>query len=251
MANFETHLSGGATLAALAAVIAHGYGWATPVEALALFAVGLFASLAPDIDLDHSTAARVFFFALGLLLGLFAVFALKPYFAPLGLALAWLFVWLTVRYPLAAVFGALTVHRGMWHSLAMALTVALAVAASAAHLLGQPAPLAWLAGGFALLGYLTHLVLDELASVDLLNRRVKRSVGSALKPLSLSDWPSSALVLVVLFGLLRVSPDPAPLVLALHRCGLDGQTLRECWPPWPPSPGESGARSTTRHVAPR
>lgn len=232
MANFATHLGGGAVVAAVAAVVVHGSGLTTATETAALCAVATCTSLAPDIDLDHSRAARVFFFALGIVVGLLVVMAWRHHFSPLGLTLLWLFVWLSVRYPLAAVFGALTVHRGSWHSLAMAVTVALAVAAVAAHLLAQSATLAWLAGGFALLGYLTHLVLDEWASVDLVQRRVKESSGSALKLCSLNDWPSSALVLLVLIGLLGVSPDPTPLAILLNFWGLDGAMLLRWWPHW-------------------
>jgi hypothetical protein len=36
------------------------------------------------------------------------------------------------------------------------------------------------------IGYLTHLVLDEFYSVDLFNRKIKRSFGTALKPFSLA-----------------------------------------------------------------
>jgi hypothetical protein len=39
---------------------------------------------------------------------------------------------------------------------------------------------AWLCGTFVFLGFLTHLTLDELYSVDLRGVRVKRSFGSAL-----------------------------------------------------------------------
>ena len=38
------------------------------------------------------------------------------------------------------------------------------------HLMGQHEGVAWLAGGFVFVGYLTHLVLDELYSVDLMGK---------------------------------------------------------------------------------
>jgi hypothetical protein len=40
---------------------------------------------------------------------------------------------------------------------------------------------AWLAAGFMGLGFLTHLVLDEIYSVDVMDTRLKASFGTALK----------------------------------------------------------------------
>jgi hypothetical protein len=56
------------------------------------------------------------------------------------------------------------------------------------------------------IGYLTHLVLDELYSVDLLNSRVKRSFGTALKPFSLADPRSSFGMLAAVVALAWVAP---------------------------------------------
>ena len=48
-------------------------------------------------------------------------------------------------------------------------------------LLGRNAGVAWLAGGFMAIGYLTHLILDEIYSVDVMDTRLKASFGTALK----------------------------------------------------------------------
>jgi hypothetical protein len=45
--------------------------------------------------------------------------------------------------------------------------------------------IAWMAGCFICLGYLIHLSLDEIYSVDLRGIRIKKSFGTALKPVSL------------------------------------------------------------------
>jgi hypothetical protein len=65
---------------------------------------------------------------------------------------------------------------------------------------------AWIAGLMVGIGYLTHLVLDELYSVDLLNSRVKRSFGTALKPFSLADPRSSLAMLAVVVALAWFAP---------------------------------------------
>jgi hypothetical protein len=124
----------------------------------------------------------------------------------------WIAVWLTVRYPFYTTFKRLTVHRGLWHSLLMSCAVALTVVVISAHWLHQSELIAWLAGGFVWLGYITHLTLDEFASVDLTNLTVKRSFGSALKLLSLKNWSGSALLIGFSVWLYHYIPDPAVLI---------------------------------------
>jgi hypothetical protein len=129
-------------------------------------------------------------------------------------------------------FARFTVHRGIWHTLLMALVLALTATIAADLLLGLTPTLAWLVGGFTLLGYLTHLLLDEFASVDLFDRRVKRSFGTAFKPLSLNAWPASLILIGVLYVQIGLTPDPAPVLAAVSRLGIEIQPLAAVWPRW-------------------
>jgi hypothetical protein len=63
---------------------------------------------------------------------------------------------------------------------------------------------AWLAGGFLFIGYITHLILDEMYSVDVFDTRIKSSFGSALKLYDgkhLGDTAVVTLACVVAFAL--------------------------------------------------
>jgi hypothetical protein len=59
---------------------------------------------------------------------------------------------------------------------------------------------------FVGVGYLVHLILDELYSVDLMGRRMKKSFGTALKPFSLKNFKESLLMLILICGLVYISP---------------------------------------------
>jgi hypothetical protein len=47
--------------------------------------------------------------------------------------------------------------------------------------MGRHPGVAWLAGGFMFVGYLVHLTLDEMYSVDVMDTRIKASFGTAMK----------------------------------------------------------------------
>jgi hypothetical protein len=220
MANFQTHLGVGTAVVGTAALAAHTQGLTNFSQAQWLLALGVGASLLPDIDADDSRPVRAFFALLGLVLGFVIASRLKDSFRLLELALVWAGVWFFVYLPLRLFFARLTVHRGLFHSLLMAAVLALSAVIAGDRWLTLEPSFSWLVGGFVLLGYLTHLVLDEIASVDLLGNRVKRSFGTALKPLSLRAWPGSLLLLALLVLGAYLAPDAAPLLEFLDRLGV-------------------------------
>ncbi len=232
MADFRTHLTGGALVSAVAAFSSYGQGLSGALETQILFVVGTMASLLPDIDADDSKPLRAVFDIAGMVVGFLVAFMFADRCKPLELVGIWAGVWLLVRWPLRITFARFTVHRGVWHTLLMALVLALLAGIVADLWLGVPARSAWLLTGFVLLGYVTHLVLDEVASVDLMGRRVKRSFGTALKPLSLRTWPASLVLLGVAVVLVGVSPDPNALIAMLNTTGLNATPWAAAWPRW-------------------
>jgi hypothetical protein len=108
-------------------------------------------------------------------------------------------LYLLIRYGASAVFKRLTVHRGMFHSIPAMLIVGLLV-----FLLSHGPELEsrlYLACG-TMLGFLSHLALDEIYSIDFMGLKVRlnKFAGSALKFAS-SSWMATTftyLLLVVL-----------------------------------------------------
>ncbi|MCG5536372.1 metal-dependent hydrolase [Ectothiorhodospira mobilis] len=192
MANFATHVSvAGVVGGALAGAVAgtgHLQGAGAPLAWAGLFTAG---TLLPDIDVDGGRAQRWLFSGLA-----FAAFllVLLPVIPVTGVSWRqWLEaggcerillaagVWLLVRFPLAWGFQRATRHRGLCHSLVVGLLWGLGWIYLALTCLHMTAEAAWLQGAAIFLGFILHLILDEISSVDLDNARVKRSFGSALK----------------------------------------------------------------------
>lgn len=232
MADFRGHLTGGVLISGIGALAAYGEGLTSSTETQVLFVTGAIASLLPDIDAERSKPVFALFSVLGVILGFLAAFRLDGRFGLLGQIVVWIGATLLVTFPLRWGFARLTAHRGIWHTQLMALVLALATTVAADLWLDIKPLMAWLAGGFVLLGYLTHLTLDEIASVDLLGRRVKRSFGTALKPLSLRAWPWSLLLLGATVWLIGLTPDPAPVLAGIGQLGIPTEPLSAYWPRW-------------------
>jgi len=221
MASFHGHLYGGAAVSAAAGLGVDSLDWARPDQVLALFVLGVAGGLLPDIDADRSTPVRILFTLLGVSAAFLVSLSLVDGTGLVERILLWGTVFLLVRFGLFEAFTRLTVHRGIWHSWLAGAFVTLATVDAAHHLAGISAWEAWLAGGFVALGYLTHLGLDEIASVDLRNNRIKRSFGTALKPFSLDSPAASVAMFLGTLAGFYLAPTTAPVVAALKSLHLN------------------------------
>jgi hypothetical protein len=225
MASFTTHLYGGAFVSSAAALSLYSAGLASPEQTQTWFFLGVAGGLLPDIDSDSSAPVRGFFTLLGVVLAFVVSFALVGRFPIVELALIWGVTFLFVRYGLFEVFTRTTVHRGVWHSWLAAGFSGLATTDAAHHLLGLSPWESWVGGMFVVLGYLTHLCLDELASVDLLGNRVKRSLGTAFKPFSMATPWGSMLMLAGAVALGYSAPTLKPVMTVWSSQGLSVAVL--------------------------
>lgn len=180
MAGFKTHITASSFMGigyGGAAFLMYDMPWPTCVMAGGLCGI---SGMLPDIDSDSGTPLRESMAFAAAVVPLM----LLDRFKTLGLSselmiLAGAGVYLLIRFGGAAMLRKYTVHRGMFHSLPAAL-----VFGEIAFLLasGDEVLRAYKAGG-VVLGYVTHLMLDELYSIEWQHGRLrlKKSFGTAMK----------------------------------------------------------------------
>ncbi|HZQ38173.1 MAG TPA: metal-dependent hydrolase, partial [Dehalococcoidia bacterium] len=74
------------------------------------------------------------------------------------------------------------------------------------RLLHRDEGVAWLAAGFMGAGFLTHLILDEIYSVDVMDTRIKSSFGTALKLVDAKHWGHSSAMAAAAVLVFLVTP---------------------------------------------
>lgn len=181
MANFTTHIAVGTLVSGALATVTLAADVVHPENLIAVTMAGVLGSVLPDIDLKDSRPSRAFFGGLAVFFSFVALFTTAGKYSIAEMMLLWLGTLLFVRYFVKWVFHQMSYHRGIWHSWLAAFFCALATAAFYYWVLKRNDGVAWLAGGFMLAGFLTHLVLDEIYSVDIMDTRIKASFGTALK----------------------------------------------------------------------
>ncbi|MCK5893283.1 MAG: metal-dependent hydrolase [Endozoicomonadaceae bacterium] len=196
MANFNTHLILAGMGNGLLASATIATSLSTTNEGMVLWLTGTIGGLLPDIDADNSSSLKVIFNCMALLLTMVIIVRLSHNHS---LTLVWLIitgVYLSLRWLALPLFKQFTVHRGSWHSLLAGCTLSLLVTDIAWHVTGVSARFAWLLGIFLAIGYVIHLLLDEICAFDISGTRFKRSFGSACKPLSMSQPLASGIFLL-------------------------------------------------------
>ncbi|ASJ75627.1 metal-dependent hydrolase [Granulosicoccus antarcticus] len=197
MADFNTHVFGAAAVVSLGATCCTKLLSLGMTDGLMLTVAGMVGGILPDIDLKQSQPSRALFSGLGTIAALAWLFANVDAFTGLELWLGAITVFLLVRFPLWWMFHSITKHRGILHSQIAAIMAGVLMSAAAWQLLESNELQSWLLGIFMTLGYLIHLILDELYSVDFTGVRVRRSFGSAMKPLDMQQLPASCLVIFI------------------------------------------------------
>jgi len=220
MANFTTHIAIGTVVSGALATLTLAADVIAPENLVAVTMAGVLGSVLPDIDLKDSRPSRAMFAGLAIFFSFAVLFTSATQFSIAELWLLWLGTLLCIRYGLHAIFHRLAVHRGIWHSLAAAVFSAVATAIVFKNLLGRPDGVAWLAGGFLFVGYLVHLSLDEIYSVDVMDVRIKSSFGTALKLVDTRHPTATAAMLAATALAVWVSPSTKVFV-----DGISSQTM--------------------------
>lgn len=194
MANFNTHLTVAAVGSGMLATLCLQVGFVDAKDAMLLASAGVVGGILPDIDLHYSHPSRMLFSLLGIFVTFLWVFSAQNQLSIIVLWGAGLGIYLLVRYPLWVLFHNFTTHRGALHSILSAVLFCFVTAALSFQFFTKPPFISWLLGLFIFMGFILHLVLDELYSVDFMGHRLKRSFGTALKFLDTTELISSGVI---------------------------------------------------------
>jgi membrane-bound metal-dependent hydrolase YbcI (DUF457 family) len=189
MADFKTHITI-STLLGVGYSAGAYFGYDLPL-ATCILSGGLasVSGMLPDVDSDSGVPLRESLAFAAAVVSMMAVHRFQQMgFSPEMIVLAGVAAYLVIRFGVGECLRRYTVHRGMFHSLPAAL-----IAAEVAFLLSSgDLPIRYYKAGGVMLGYLSHLLLDELFAFKMSRGRLrmKQSFGTALKLFGHGWWPN-------------------------------------------------------------
>jgi len=179
MANFQTHIGASTVLGVGYGAVAHFYFDVSIAHSLVAAALCSIAGMLPDLDHKLGIPLRETLNFVAVLVPML----MMPRFMELGLTPEQLvFVaiisYVLIRFVGGSLFRKFTKHRGMWHSIPAAAAAGMVTYVIC---LSPEQDVRMMKSWAVVLGFLLHLILDEIYSVDLIGRRLKKSSGTALK----------------------------------------------------------------------
>jgi hypothetical protein len=220
MANFPTHIAVGTLVSGALATVTVAAEMVAPENIIAVTLAGVLGSVLPDIDLKDSRPARAMFNGLAVFFSFAVLFSLAHKYSIAEMLILWIGTLLVVRFVGKETFARFSYHRGVWHSLLAMVFCAFITACVFKFLLGRNDSVSWLAAGFLAIGFLTHLILDELYSVDVMDTRIKASFGTALKVYDYRRLDHSGAMAVATVLVFLVTPPMRGFVTDLTSPGL-------------------------------
>ncbi|WP_052262234.1 metal-dependent hydrolase [Pseudoalteromonas luteoviolacea] len=195
MANFSTHLKASTIVSATFSSVLLSMAEVNGFQALGLFIVGALAGLLPDLDSDKSKSLNSLF-SIFALLAAGIVLLNNDFDSVIETWLVGAMVYVCFMYVIKPIFEHFTVHRATLHSISAVLMFSM-LTLHAALLVGITLYIAVLSSIFIFTGAITHLILDECYSVDIDNKELKASFGTAMKIIELR-YPITSLSQVII-----------------------------------------------------
>lgn len=188
MANFQTHITTSTLLGVAYGVGGYiGFGLTIP-HCLVAGALCSVAGMLPDLDSDSGIPQREMLCFVSVLVPIlmlrrFEQLGMEPEMMVFTAGL----LYVGIRFGLGWIFKRFTKHRGMWHSIPAALIAGLTTFIIC---LSPQFEVRVFKSWAVVIGFVSHLVLDEVYAVDWNGRkiRVKRSFGTAMKWFSSSTF---------------------------------------------------------------
>ncbi len=211
MASFSTHINVAGFVSGVGAVSLS----LSPKESILYFFAGMIGGILPDIDHDNSKITKTiqYFFS-----NLIAFFLTYPYIGKypiLNVVLIWFISYLIGNFIFYNI-KQFTKHRGIIHSIPFAFISWFFTTSFLYYYFNVSLKISYLTGFFIFLGYISHLILDEIFSVDLLGNRIKKSFGSALKFVS-QNKAVTILTYLFLFIIFAIMPQKEYILILFKR----------------------------------
>jgi len=188
MANFNTHISASTILGVVYGTVAYTQFEVPLGHCFVAGAICSVAGMMPDLDHKLGVPLREMLCFVSIIVPMLMLRRFEELgFTPEQMVFISGILYVLIRFVGGELFKRFTVHRGMWHSIPAAV---LAGMVTYLVCLSPENEIRLMKAWAAVLGFMLHLILDEIYSVDLVGRRIKKSSGTAMKFLGKKSGPN-------------------------------------------------------------
>jgi len=160
----------------------------------------------PDLDSDSSKPVQIFFKILSIFLPLLVLLVVPEKLPILHMLGIWLVATFILKLLFTIFFLKMTTHRGIFHTIPMGLLFSQLLILLFHYIFMFDLLFSTIAGVFLFFGFVIHLILDELVSLNILGLKVKHSFGTALKMYDLNNIYGTLVLYIAVITLYFLMP---------------------------------------------
>jgi len=206
MASFAQHVNTAVVISGIAIAPLYSSGLVDLNQSLALLFFGMIGGVLPDIDLENSKPIQITSSILSIFMPLLAILTLLQSLSVSKMLFIWFLSSILLHFVIFKILLHFTVHRGVIHTIPMGFLFAHLLIILFSNILYLEEMFSLLCGIFLFMGFLIHLILDEIVSLNAFGMSFKKSLGSALKIYDKNNHLGSILIYIAIIILQIIYP---------------------------------------------
>ncbi|MFK5977032.1 MAG: metal-dependent hydrolase [Sulfurovum sp.] len=206
MALFIQHVNVSVIASGVIIVPLHSAGMLSSGESMLVLGLGVIGGMLPDLDANNSTPTGIMFRLSSIFLPLLILLSIHQTLPILYIILIWGVASFALNYILFEIFLKLTTHRGIFHTIPMGVLFGEVTILISQNLAGMSATFSSIAGFFVFFGFLSHLILDEIYSIDFKAMKLKSSLGTAFKFYDTNNGIGTFFLYILVIYIYTISP---------------------------------------------
>ena len=181
MASFAQHVNTAVVISGITIAPLYSSSLIDINQALALLFFGMIGGILPDIDLENSKPIQITSSILSIFIPLLAILTLLQSLSISKMLFIWFLSSVLLHFFIFKILLHFTIHRGVIHSIPMGFLFSHCITIMFYNILEFEELFSLLCGLFLFIGFVIHLILDEIVSLNAFGMSFKKSLGSALK----------------------------------------------------------------------
>lgn len=181
MASFAQHVNTAVVISGITIASLYSSSIIDINQSFILLFFGIIGGILPDIDLETSKPIQITSSILSVFIPLLAILTLLESLSISKMLFIWFLTSITLHFFFFKILLKFTIHRGIIHSIPMGALFAQILNIALFEILHFEELFSLLCGFFLFLGFIIHLILDEIISLNAFGMSFKKSLGSALK----------------------------------------------------------------------
>jgi len=215
MAAFKEHVNIATIVVGVVVITLYSSNLLTLYQTLVALFIGIMGGILPDIDSNHSKPLQGVFKIFSIIVPLLILLSFFHVMSVLKTILLWILFALLLRITLFKFFLHLTHHRGIFHSIPMAILVGELTLLFTYYTTKIDLKVSVIYGFIIFFGFIIHLLLDEIYSIDAFGIKMKKSFGTALKLYDKQNIIGTLIIYFLIILIYFFLPDVHTIIIKL------------------------------------